>query len=969
MSRNRTICRLLAALAAVIAPHGRGAEKPHADDSAEMLFVRRIAPLFHEKCLACHGNDEGKIKGGLDMRTRASTLKGGDSEQAAFVAGKPEESPLYLAVTRAHEDDWKPMPPKENDKLYAEQVGWIRQWIEGGAPWPDEARVKELAKANEAKWSAEDGVMVKTSGGLSPEWTNRKYKPEALWAYLPVRKTDKEMGRLGDGGDAIDRFINAKLAAANLAAAPACDARTFIRRVTFDLLGLPPTPEEAAAFVSEVERTNGSHETYDALIERLLASPHYGERQAQHWLDVTRYADTSGFSNDFERSGAWRYRDYVVRSFNSDKPYYQFVREQIAGDLMGAQSDADTPVRTDAKADKSVRVTANPELVVAAGFLRMGPWESTAMNSPEVTRQQFLDDVVNHVGETFLAQPLRCAKCHDHKFDPLPTRDYYSLMACFGDTHPAELETAFAASEVRPDGREDIERARRELAALNAELDVLGRKNFDAGMAWLKERGADTSKVKFQGDGFYTTFNTFFGALPEEKRPPRNLGLAPDDISRIAILAKYRSYHQRTIERFEPVAFTVYSGAPNGYVSNKQRNGVPKPDTKAKNPPMHILSGGAIDAPVAEVAPGVLSCIESLAGYPAKLAPETKSRVALAEWIADARNPLTPRVIVNRVWQQHFGRGLVATPNNFGKMGAQPSNPELLDFLAAWFVDNGWSLKKLHRLMVSSETYRRSARHPDPDAVRKADPNSQLFAAYPVRRLNAEEMRDAMLSVSGELNPSVGGVPVFPEINLEAALQPRYVMSGIALAYQPSPRPEERHRRTLYSFRMRGLPDPLLEVFNRPNADFSCERRDSTTVTPQVFALLNGQQPNDRALALALRLEREAKTAEGRITRAWQLVYGRAPREGEVQRATRFLETTTALQREHPVERVVPPKSVRRSMVGEMTGTVTEWDEPLDIFAGGFVPDAKPWDVGPETRALAALCLVLFNSNEFLYVE
>ncbi len=941
MNRNHMFYRLLVALALVTTPHSRATENPHADDAAELLFVRRIAPLFHEKCLACHGNDEAKIKGGLDMRTLAATLKGGDSEVAALVAGKPEESPLYLAVTRAHED-WEAMPPKEADKLYDEQIGWIKTWIEGGAPWPEEPRMKEIAETNGAKWSVEDGVIVKTSGGLSPEWTNRKYQPEALWAYQPLRIVDLGL-RIGE--HPIDALIAAKMPE-GLKPAPPCDARAFIRRATFDLLGLPPTPEEVTAFESDSIRNPQS--AISNLMERLLASPHYGEQQAQHWLDVTRYADTSGFSNDFERSGAWRYRDYVVRSFNADKPYDQFVREQIAGDLLDA---------------------ANPELVVAAGFLRMGPWESTAMNSPEVTRQQFLDDVVNHVGETFLAQPLRCAKCHDHKFDPLPTRDYYSFMACFGDTHPAELETAFATSEVRPDGREDIERAHRELAALNGELDVLGRKNFDVGMAWLKEHGTDTSKVKFQGDGFFNTFNTFFGAIPEEKRPPRNLGLAPDEISRIAILAKYRSYHERTIERFEPVAFTVYSGAPNGYVSNKQRNGLPKPDTKAKNPPMHILSDGSIDSPAAEVTPGVLSCIESLADYPAKLAPETKSRVALADWIADARNPLTPRVIVNRVWQQHFGRGLVATPNNFGKMGEQPSNPELLDYLAAWFVDNGWSLKKLHRLMVSSEAYRRSARHPDPDAVRKADPNAQLFASYPARRLNAEEMRDAMLSVSGELNPAIGGVPVFPEINLEAALQPRYVMSGIALAYQPSPRPEERHRRTLYSFRMRGLPDPLLEVFNRPNADFSCERRDSTTVTPQVFALLNGQQPNDRALALALRLEREAKTAEERIARAYQIVYGRSPREAEMQRATRFLETTTVMQREHPVERVAPPKSVRRSMVGEMTGTVTEWDEPLDILAEEFLPDAKPWDVGPGTRALASLCLVLFNSNEFLYVE
>jgi mono/diheme cytochrome c family protein len=917
----------------------------HAADP-EQLFVRRIAPLFHEKCLACHGNDEAKIKGGLDMRTLASTLQGGDSEKPGFIAGKPDESPLYLAVTRKH-DDWEAMPPKEADQLYAEQIASIEDWIAGGAPWPDETRQKQIAEANEATWSAEDGITVKTSGALSPEWANRKYKPEGLWAYRPVRRPD--LGTRGPGDkerNPIDTLIAVKMPD-GLEPAPAADARSFIRRASFDLTGLPPTPEEGTAF--ERDYSKDANAAVKALIDRLLDSPHYGERMAQHWLDVTRYGDTSGFSNDFERLGAWRYRDYVVRAFNADKPYDQFVREQIAGDLLDAK---------------------NPELVVAAGFLRMGPWEATVMNPAEVTRQQFLDDVVNHVGETFLAQPLRCAKCHDHKFDPVPTRDYYRFMACFGDTHPAELEMPFAASEVRPDGREEIERARRSLAALNAELDALGRKNFDAGMAWLKERGTDTSKVKFKSDGFFNTFNTFFDALPEDMRPPRNIGLVSEEIARIPILAKYKKYHHITIQRFEPVAYAVYSGAPNGYLSDKLRNELPNPDTKAKNPPIHILTGGAIDAPADEVEPGVLSCLESLGRHPAKLSAETKSRVALADWIADARNPLTSRVIVNRVWQQHFGRGLVATPSNFGKMGGQPSNPELLDYLAAWFVDNGWSTKKLHRLIMSSAAYRRSARHPDPEAVRKADPNAQYFASFPVRRLSAEEIRDAMLALSGELNPAIGGVPVFPEINLEAALQPRYVMGGgIAPAYQPSPRPEERHRRTLYSFRMRGLPDPLLEVFNRPNADFSCERRDSTTVTPQVFGLLNGQQPNDRALALAQRLDRETKTSADRMARAWQLVYGRSPREGEVRRALSFLEKMKAMQHAHPAERVAPPKSVRRSMVAEMTGSIIEWDEPLDILAGEFVPEAKPWDVSPETRALASLCLVLFNSNEFLCVE
>jgi mono/diheme cytochrome c family protein len=933
---------LLVLTSALVVAQPAGAVPATDPDYAGVLFAGRIWPLMADKCLACHGNDEDKLKGGLDLRTFASAREGGDSGEPSIVPGKPAESPFYLAATRTH-DDWEAMPPKENDRLSPDQIGWIKEWIEAGAPWPEPARREELAKRAEV-WSTADGVLVKTSPAESAEWQNRRYDPAALWAFQPVKKPAVPAGQ---ASNPIDAFINARLTAVQLSPAPAADPRTFIRRATFDLTGLPPTPEEVAAFMRA--SISNPQLAIANLIDRLLASPHYGERQAQHWLDATRYADTSGFSNDFERPGAWRYRDYVVRAFNSDKPYDQFVREQIAGDQLDP---------------------GNSELAVAAGFLRLGPWESTAMNSPEVTRQQFLDDVVNHVGEVFLALPLRCAKCHDHKFDPLPTRDYYSMMAFFGDTHPAELDAPFFPGEVLPDGRAEKERATREIAALNAEIDAIGRKHFDAGLGWLKEKGTDTSAVKFRGGGFFNTFNTFFTAIPEEQRPPRNLGLTPDEISRLAILSKYRSYHKRAIDRFAPVAFTVYSGPPNGYVSNNERNGRPGMNAKRENPPIHILVGGGIDAPGEAVSPAVLSFVETLADLPPKKISATAPRIALADWIADPRNPLTARTIVNRVWQQHFaGRGLVASTNNFGKMGSRPSHPELLDYLAAQLVESGWSLKALQRLILTSDTYRRSARHPHPDAVTKADPNAELLAAYPVRRLSAEEIRDAMLAASGELNPAIGGVPVFPEINLEAALQPRYVMSGVAPSYQPSPTPSERHRRTLYSFRMRGLTDPLLEVFNRPGSDLSCDRRDSTTVTPQVFALFNGQQPNDRALALALRVEREAPTVPTRIALAYDRVYARVPTADELSRAGAYLEKMTTLHRATPVERVPLPKSVRRSMVGEMTGATTEWDEALDIFSGPFIADPKPWDVGPETRALSALCLVLFNSNEFLYVE
>jgi len=329
---------------------------------ADALFVRRVLPLLQEKCLACHGNDEAKIKGGLDLRTRADIMLGGDSDKPAIIPGKPEESPLILAALRQSED-FEAMPPKEPDRLSAQQIDWLKEWITAGAPWPDAAKQKLIAAINHEKWSAEDGIVMKTSGGLSADWTNRRYKPEGMWAYQPVTKPEVPVVGPAAGRTAapststgqrpvlqpnpIDAFLAARLPA-GLTPAPATDARTFIRRATFDLTGLPPTPDEVAAFAPAYLANPQS--AISNLLTRLLATPHYGERMAQHWLDVVRYADSSGFANDFERGNAWRYRDYVVRSFNADKPYDRFVREQIAGDELDPK---------------------NPEAVVATGFLRM----------------------------------------------------------------------------------------------------------------------------------------------------------------------------------------------------------------------------------------------------------------------------------------------------------------------------------------------------------------------------------------------------------------------------------------------------------------------------------------------------------------------------------------------------------------------------------------------------------------------
>jgi hypothetical protein len=936
-------------LLALLAP-GMAMAAP--DEKAELLFVRRINPLFHEKCLACHGKDEAKIKGGLDMRTLASTLKGGDSKLPGFVSGKPEASPLYLAVTRTHED-WEAMPPKEADKLYAKQVSWIKEWIAGGAPWPEASRVHAIAQANEAKWSAEDGTVMKTSGGLSPEWTNRKYKPEDMWAYQPVNKPALPANQ----GNPVDAFIMAKMPA-GLAVAPAADRVTLIRRATFDLLGLPPKPEEVAAFVKD---PRPEAEAFAALVDRLLASPHYGERMAQHWLDVTRYADSSGFSNDYERGNAWRYRDYVVRSFNADKRYDQFVREQIAGDEI--QPD-------------------NPEMVIAAGFLRMGPWELTGMEVPKIARQRFLDDVSNSVGETFLAHSLQCARCHDHKFDPIPTKDYYSLQAVFATTQLTERAAPFLDVENKQGFEEkkflELSRADhlKQLAILD---DVLlrnalvwhkeNKKDSTKWMAAAEVVGKSSAKNKFGFADVFTRVRDRVKAqgVPESDYPPKLVGFTPEQYGIDRVARKGLERLQWELDRYEPVALTVYDGRTPQVTSisapfRRPSNHLTEGELEATC----ILTGGDPLGSGEKVKPGVLSVLSDVQ----KAAiPETIEgrRKAFAEWVASPENPLTSRAIVNRIWLWHFDQAIAGNPNNFGSTGKKPTHPELLDWLAATFVENGWSFKALHRAIMTSETYRRSATHSDRKLLSEKDPAATSYAVFKPRRLSAEELRDAMLTATGELNPTLGGIPNRPEINLEAALQPRQVMGTFASAWTPNPLPSQRHRRSIYSLKTRGQPDPQLEVFNAPTPDFSCEKRESSNVTPQVFSLFNGQSTRSRALALAHRAIKETKGDAEAITRLFTLAFSRSPSAAELENCREHWVTMILAAADIKPAAIRPPLVVRRDAVEENTGEKFSFDEKLYANAE-FVPDLQPADVDARIRALAEICLVLLNSNEFCYV-
>ena len=961
---------------------------------SEALFVRRVLPLLQDKCLACHGNDEAKIKGGLDLRTVAETLAGGDSGKPALVAGQPEQSPLYLAVTRAH-DDWEAMPPKEADRLLPEQIGWVKTWITAGAPWPNAAKQKQIAATNHEKWSAEDGIVMKTSGGLSADWTNRRYKPEGMWAYQPVKKPavpgapvapegEKERKRDGEkkttavspspplplapsSANPIDAFLTAKLPA-GLTPAPAADARTFIRRATFDLTGLPPTPEEVAAF--ESASIANPQSAIATLIDRLLASPHYGERMAQHWLDVVRYADSSGFANDFERGNAWRYRDYVVRSFNADLPYDRFVREQIAGDELAASGPQ--------------RSTLNAQLLIATGFLRMGPWELTGMEVAKVARQRFLDDVTNSVGETFLAQSLQCARCHDHKFDPVPTRDYYSIQATFATTQLAERPASFSPEENTAgfDEKKYLEPQREAYLAMLRRLDA---QMLVSAEKWFQEKGLDPTKWNAAVEAartqersgkrreFEGAFNTARGAMtrqkvPEDQFPPKLVGFSPEDYGNERVARKGLERLKWELDRYEPFALAVYNGRTPELKSVSNPLRIPAGRmTEGELEQTCILTYGDPFALGEKVAPGVLSAIGVAPKTPVPDSIEGR-RAAFAEWVATADNPLTTRAIVNRVWLWHFGQPLAGNPNNFGSTGKKPTHPELLDWLAATFVEQGWSFKKIHRVIMTSDAYRRSSAHPDRKLLAEKDPAGTSYAAFAPRRLTAEELRDAMLTATGELNPTLGGIPNRPEMNLEAALQPRQVMGTFASAWIPNPLPAQRHRRSLYALKIRGLPDPAMEVFNQPTPDFSCERRDASTVTPQVFSLFNGAASHGRALALAARAVKEATSDSAAIARCFALAYSRAPSAAELAACLAHWKTITALIASEAPATPKPPLEVRREAVEENTGEKFTFTETLHANAD-FVPDLQPADVPLRTRALADVCLALFNANEFSYVD
>ena len=899
------------------------AVKVEAITSQEKHFTLKVLPVLKSKCFGCHGADTDDLKGEFDVRSRESLLLGGESGEPGLVVGDPDASPLVQAVK------WEglEMPPKENDRLNAAQVDALERWVEAGAPWPDATRQQQILAAERLVPENEDGVLMKTSGGLSDQWTYRRYQKSDVWAFQPLSKKFRF--------NAIDDFVNARLAETNLSPAPQATPRELIRRVTFDLTGLPPTTDQIRQFMKDWE--TDPEMAWSTLVDRLLESPRYGERWAQHWLDVVRYADTAGFSNDYERSNAWRYRDYVIRAFNDDKPFDQFVIEQIAGDEFRP---------------------ADPEAMIATGFLRMGPW-GTAMIPQDEARQLYRDDLVHSIGQTFLSIPMRCCKCHDHKFDPIPTRDYYRLYAAVSATQPAEMPAAFLPEE----NKSGFEAGKKLVETLyefaDGKRQALVDKREAAAKAWYAEHDLPYKGVNARRKD------------PEDQKPPRHVGLTEVEKGRLKVREQDVWIWERRRERYQPFVQSVFNGPDQNQNGRKLRKPA-KMNSKWK-PVSNIFIGGDHQAVGEPVLPGVLSACGVAAADgsgqdPFAIADGIQGRrLALAKWIANPDNPLSTRSFVNRIWQHHFGRGIVGTANNFGAKGDHPTHPELLDWLSRQFLAHGGRSKPLHRLILMSDVYRRSAAHPNPQLLGKIDPTGKWLASFRPRRLTAEELRDTLLMVTGELNPEMGGVPVMPEINLEVALEPRMIQFSIAPAYQPSRTPEERNRRSIYSYRVRGQADPFMEVMNLPNPNESCEVRDVAAVSPQAFTLMNSDVMTDRSIAFAQRLMGQQTDTRQQVKTAFQLAYGRQPDPEELQSLTRYVQEMVLYHKQHKPEADIYPTKVTRSLVEEFTGETFEFEEILPVFEN-YVPDAKSSGVSAETRALADLGMLLFNSNEFVYL-
>jgi hypothetical protein len=934
----------------------------------EVSFARQVAPILEKHCLRCHGGTTKK--GGLSLATAAAAQAGGDTGPAV-VPRRPDDSLLLDVVTGP-----KPRMPRNAPPLKAEQVNLLRQWITQGAPWPREVTLKDRSLDGQPWWS------------LQP-------------LTRPAVPTVKARERVRTP---VDIFVLARLEKDGLTLRPEADHRTLIRRLTFDLHGLPPSPEEIEAFVTESEARPQA--AYEALVERLLASPRYGERWARHWLDVMHYGDTHGYDKDKLRPNAWPYRDYVIRAFNEDRPYSRFVQDQLAGDvLFPGSSDG----------------------IVALGFLAAGPWDFVGhvelregTLDKQITRNLDRDDMVATTVNTFVSLTVQCARCHDHKFDPITQEDYYSLQAVFAAIdradrpYDSDLQTAqkrleltrkqldlqqkkqALAERIRSAGGPELVAVDQRIAELSRPGKAAPRPEFgyhskieprpdvtkwvqiDLGQAKAIESivyvgchdtfngiGAGFGfpvryKIEIADDPEFRTArlvldhtqadvpnpgvkpqtaavggqkaryvrltatrlalraNDYILALaemmvltPDGRNAARGATVtaldsieapvrwrksnlvdgyyfAPGPIEAQAELTRVQQQRQALLSKLDggllreeaaldrereaiqrqltalPALQMVYAAAtdfaPAGGFT----------PTKGKPRPIHLLHRGSEKNPGAEVGPGTVRCLPGLEVHFAlsRDHAEGERRAALARWITDSRNPLTWRSIVNRVWQYHFGAGIVDTPNDFGRMGSRPSHPELLDWLAVEFRDGKQSLKELHRLLVTSSVYRQASAH-DPASAR-VDGGNRLLWRMNRRKLEAEAVRDAVLAVSGKLDLTAGG-PGYRPFGFQDDHSPRYLYE------EHTPDDPKSQRRSVYRFLVRSVPEPFAQTLDCADPSQQVERRTETLTALQALALLNNRFMVRMAEHFAARVEKAADDLPGQVAAAHRLALGRAP--------------------------------------------------------------------------------------------
>ncbi|SFH53561.1 PSD1 and planctomycete cytochrome C domain-containing protein [Planctomicrobium piriforme] len=808
-----------------------------ADDAAPQdgvaFFVEKVEPIFIDHCYQCHGN--GKSRGGLNFYTRDALLQGGDSGPAL----DDENRHASLIIDAVNYSSFE-MPP--TGKLAQEKIDVIAKWVSLGAPMPVRTDVKTLHN---------------TVPQINDE--TRQH-----WAFRPVEKPAVPELNSKWLKTPVDAFVLEKLQKAGFEPNPQADRRTLIRRLTYDLLGLPPTQQQIDAFLAD-----DRPDAYERLVNTLLDSPHYGEHWARYWLDLVRYAESNSFERDNPKPFVWKYRDYVILAFNSDKPYDEFLIEQLAGDEL--------PVET-------------PETIIATGFYRLGPWDDEPAD-PMLARYDELDDIIGTVGQGFLGLTLNCARCHDHKLDPVPQADYYRFLSFFQNIQRYGIRSdesvyersvrSIASPEEEQEFAKEKQAYKDRVAALRAEIDAVDRK--------MESQLVGGEKDDFKADSVRQGIvKKHIGKL-----------ITQDEFDDYAKTRKEWNRLKNNPPRVAAEALCV------------KETGVDVPET-------HVLIRGNATAEGDVVTPGfpeILSPPTPQITPPAD-AQSAGRRLALAQWIASPTNPLTARVMVNRLWQWHFDHGLVHSANNFGLTGDKPTHPELLDWLAAEFVRNGWSIKAMHRLILLSNTYQMSSA-PNAAALAK-DPQNELLWRFDMRRLRAEEVRDSILAVNNTLRlDRMFGPSIYPKL-------PDAVLAGQSQPGQnwPTSDKEESCRRSLYIHVKRSLQVPLLASFDVADADFTCPVRFATTQPTQALGMLNSEFINEQAGLFAADLKSKAgPNVADQVRLALTRTTHRDPTAAEIDKGLALIQN---LQTEY-----------------------------------GQSPDA----------ALKSFCLVALNLNEFIYLD